>query len=391
MGWLKLVIFSVLLSVIGISTGWAQTPNIMEQKEELQQIKKDIEDTHRNLDSLKGVEKGVLQEISDYEQRALLNKTVIGRLNNQLNSLRANIEESGNHLERAERSYSNSRERYIANLKFYYAGTKDNYLAYDDNWILERDALLRLTYLRALAAADREQVTESSELLALAEAGYNSLVSEEKTVGKARKQKRQEYTILTSQKEKREKDLSQVRRHKENEADRLVTLSEAARQMEELIARLEQARRDRELAARPTEFDFQTGNFASYKGGLLAPIKGKVVKRYGWKTDKITNLKSFSPGIEIKGSRGAGILASAQGVVAYVGRLRGYGNFVILEHEDGYFSTYAGLEEVYVDKNQIIAKGDRLGTASTGQLKFELRRGKESLDPVEWIRIDTFN
>lgn len=371
--------------------GRAQGQNIIDQKEELQQIKQDIENTQRNLDSLKNIEKGVLQEISDYEQRALLNQTVINRLNNQLSSLRKGIKESGGHLEQAEQKYTASRGRYINNLKFYYAGTKDNYLAYDDNWVLERDALLRLTYLRALAAADREQVTESSILLSQAETDYNSLVSEEQTVGTARKQKRQEFTILTSQKEKREKDLSQVRRSKENEADRLVTLSEAARQMEELIARLEQARRDRELADRPTEFDFQTGNFASYKGGLSAPIKGKIVKRFGWKTDKVTNLKSFSPGIEINGRAGAAVSASARGVVAYVGRLRGYGNFVIVEHEDGYFSTYAGLEEVYVDKNQIVSKGDRLGTAATGQLKFELRRGKESLDPVEWIRIDTLN
>ncbi|UCD18453.1 MAG: peptidoglycan DD-metalloendopeptidase family protein [Candidatus Zixiibacteriota bacterium] len=368
----------------------AQSRDIIEQKGELERIKKDIESSRENLDSLKQVERGVLKEISDYEQRALLNKTVLNRLNKQLNTLRVNISESKDHLARSEGLYSTTRRRYINNLKYYYSGTRNKSFGFDDELMREKEAILRLIYLRALASSDRDQVTQASVLLANAENDFQSLVDEEKKVGSVKKRKKQEYTIITSQKEQREKDLYQVRRKKETEADRLVTLSEAARQMEELIARLERARRDRELAERPTDFDFRTGNFATYKGGLQAPIRGKITKSYGWKTDEVTYLKSFSPGIEIQGRKGVSVVAAAPGVIAYTGSLRGYGNFIILEHEDGYFSTYAGLEYILGEKNQIIAKGEKLGAASTGLIKFELRQGRQSLDPVEWIRIDSF-
>jgi len=167
-------------------------------------------------------------------------------------------------------------------------------------------------------------------------------------------------------------------------------LSEAARQMEDLISRLEDARIKRESSKQPTQFDFKTGDFTSHKGTLAAPLKGTVISGYGWKTDKITKLKSFSPGIEIKGKPKAVVQAVASGVVAYVGNLRGYGNFIIIEHEDGFYSTYAGVDSPAAVQNQIMAKGGKLGIAPSGIIKFELRQGRESLDPVEWISIDSF-
>ena len=41
-------------------------------------------------------------------------------------------------------------------------------------------------------------------------------------------------------------------------------------------------------------------------------------------------------------------------------------------------------------QNQIVDKGDKLGVTIDGKIKFELRQGREPLDPVEWIRIDSF-
>jgi murein DD-endopeptidase MepM/ murein hydrolase activator NlpD len=247
-----------------------------------------------------------------------------------------------------------------------------------------------MVYLRALAAYDKAELTEASEYLDASEQEYSELMDQEKTVTDVKVKKRSEYTIIASQKEKKEKVLSKVRRKKESEADRLITLSEAARQMEDLIVRLEQARREREIAQTASQFDFKTGNFVSYKGGLAAPAKGAITKSFGWKTDPITKLKSFSPGIEIKGRNNLSVTAITSGVVAYVGNLRGYDNFVIVEHEDGFYSTYAGLDELTVVVNEIVARGSKLGVTSDGTVRFELREGRQPLDPVEWIRIDSF-
>lgn len=382
---------SVLLIIsISIFMGEVRGDNLIDQKKELERIQKDIDKSRINLDSLKGRERHIQKEISNYEQQESLNKTIIGRLNRQLQNLQNDISSSRENLDVSEKHHMLSNERFINNLKYYYTGTRQNTFYPGEEIERERQAFQRTIYLRALANYDREEMTSASKYLEDAEKQYTDLVDEEKSVDKVRKKKRSEYTIISSQREKREKDLSKVRREKEDETDRLITLSEAALQMEDLIGRLERARQSRNKSRKLIDFDFETGNFVTYKGRLAAPIKGKILNRFGWKTDKTTYLKSFSPGIEIMGGKNDPVSAVASGVVAYTGYIRGYSNFIILEHEDGYYSTYAGLEKLTVVQDQIIDRGEKLGITPNGIVKFELRKGRQPLDPVEWVKIESF-
>ena len=171
-----------------------------------------------------------------------------------------------------------------------------------------------------------------------------------------------------------------------DESERIMTLQQAAREMEDIIARLEKARLERQRAGQ------QQGPsvFASLRGQLPSPFRGKIIVPFGNSTDPITKLKSFSPGITIKGRAGREVIAVASGSVAYVGNLRGYGNFVIINHDRQYYTTYAGLAVIEVAEGQFVREGARLGkSGSDGEIKFELRRGRESLDPVEWINIES--
>jgi len=380
---------AVISAILGFSLPGIAS-DIVEQKDQLGKIKKDLETSEKKLDSLKNVEKQILKDVSNYEQRASLNKTVIDRLNKQLASLRKDINNSKSQLESSENEYNSSRDRFINNLKYYYYGTRSHNIGMDDEIKREKDAYKRLVYLKSLARYDKGEMFQAKEYLATADQEYGGLVNKEKSIGSVRDEKRNEYTIVEARKEVSQKELSKLRRKKEGEVDKLITLSAAARQMEDLISRLENARLARAKSEGQEQFDFNTGNFMSYKGGLLAPIKGKVIRGFGWKTDPITKLKSFSPGIEIKGNKNTTVVTAAAGVVTYIGNLRGYGNFVIIEHEDGFYSTYAGLDKLKIVQNQHVSRGKILGLAQTGTVKFELRQGRKALDPVKWVKIDSF-
>ncbi len=382
--------YIILLLLIFFSGGQASSDDILEQKQELERIKQDIDNSQKALDSIKNVEKSVLKEISNYDQQASANQSVLKRLNNRLGSIRKSAEISKEKLETSQESYKSAEGRYLSNLIYYYTGSSGNESAFAEEIEIEKNGFRKMVYLKALAAFDKENLAQSSQYLAEAEMDYSHLKDEEKLVGDAQKKKKSEFVILSSHKEKKERDLSKLRLKKDREADRLLTLSEAARQMEDLVARLEKERLARQESDIQTKFDFSTGNFASYKGNLLSPIKGKVTSGFGWKTDKITNLKSFSPGIEITGQKKSSVNSVAGGVIAYIGELRGYGNFLIVEHEDGYYSMYSGLENLLVEENQMINTGEKLGNAPTGIIKFELRMGREPVDPIEWIKIDAF-
>jgi len=121
--------------------------------------------------------------------------------------------------------------------------------------------------------------------------------------------------------------------------------------------------------------------------GFVWPVKGKVISSFGPKAGHLHN-----DGINIAAPRGTAVAAAASGTVAYVGdALAGYGNLVLIRHDNGMVTAYAHLDRVTVSKDQKVVRGQAIGTVgSTGtvanaQLHFEVRRGIETLDPVKYL------
>jgi murein DD-endopeptidase MepM/ murein hydrolase activator NlpD len=111
------------------------------------------------------------------------------------------------------------------------------------------------------------------------------------------------------------------------------------------------------------------------------PATGKLVSRYGVRDRKMHN------GIDIKTSPGVEIVAAADGTVVYVGsEVEGYGNLLIVRHPTNLFSVYAYVGTILAKKGDAVARGDVIARAhSRGAeafLHFELRRGKQALDPL---------
>lgn len=113
------------------------------------------------------------------------------------------------------------------------------------------------------------------------------------------------------------------------------------------------------------------------------PAKGKIVGTFS----ETANLK----GIDIAGSAGQPILASASGTVVYAGSgLRGYGKLVIVKHNGTYLSAYAHNREILVKEGDKVAKGQKIAEmgntdATEVKLHFEIRRKGKPMDPVRYL------
>jgi lipoprotein NlpD len=113
------------------------------------------------------------------------------------------------------------------------------------------------------------------------------------------------------------------------------------------------------------------------------PAKGKLVTGF---TDN-ANLK----GIDIAGTAGAPVVASAPGKVVYAGTgLRGYGKLVIVKHNGTYLSAYAHNRDVLVKEGQSVARGQKIaemGNTDADQVKlhFEIRRHGKPVDPMKFL------
>ena len=113
------------------------------------------------------------------------------------------------------------------------------------------------------------------------------------------------------------------------------------------------------------------------------PLAGRIVLDFGSYSTGERN-----DGINIAAAPGAEIHAAAAGTVSYCGNeLRGYGNLVLIQHDDGYLTAYAHVGSIGVSRGdrvaagQVIATVGATGDVSSPQLHFEIRRDKHPVDP----------
>ncbi|HPC11042.1 MAG TPA: peptidoglycan DD-metalloendopeptidase family protein [candidate division Zixibacteria bacterium] len=362
---------------------------IRSQQEELERIRKDVERSEKKLDSLRSAELQTTEQISRYDQKITANKKVIGRLTRQLADVHEQMQATEDRLGQSRDRLERARRKYLGDIRQFYAkatGRTARPLWSGPAKGLEENR--QIVYLAALAQFESDNVADAGAYLSETLAMLDTLASQRTKVQSLKKDKETATALDLSQREKREKALEKIRRTKLAEGDKMLTLQQAADEIERVIALLEEQRERRE--SRPSE-PAPPSAFATLKGQLPPPAPGKVTVPFGPAQDPVTKLKSYSPGITIAAALGAAVRAVAAGSVAYVGTLRGYGRFVIISHDSDYYTTYAGLGEPQVRTGDAVTGTTVLGRVGPeGQVKFELRQGREPLDPVLWIRLDAF-
>lgn len=120
---------------------------------------------------------------------------------------------------------------------------------------------------------------------------------------------------------------------------------------------------------------------------FLWPVKGPILSDFGPQSGGLHN-----DGINIDVPAGTPVRAAQNGVVAYAGNeLRGYGNLLLLRHEDGWMTAYAHNETLLVKRGDIVKRGEvisrsgRTGRVSSPQAHFEIRRNGQPLDPRKYL------
>lgn len=135
----------------------------------------------------------------------------------------------------------------------------------------------------------------------------------------------------------------------------------------------------------PTQVKVVSGRTRQVAGiSWMWPTKGQVIKRY-------SSSEHGNNGIDISGKRGQQVCAAAAGQVVYAGNaLRGYGNLIIINHENEYLSAYAHNESLQVKEGQSVKRGQviaKMGStdAQSVRLHFEIRKKGDSVNPENYL------
>ncbi|OCG16823.1 hypothetical protein A9G24_03805 [Gilliamella sp. App6-5] len=111
------------------------------------------------------------------------------------------------------------------------------------------------------------------------------------------------------------------------------------------------------------------------------PARGKIIEKFS----------NASKGIDISGSVGDKVMAAADGRVVYSGNaLPGYGNLIIVKHNDDYLTAYAHNQSILVKEQQFVRAGEQIATmgatgTSSVRLHFEIRYKAQSVDPLKYL------
>lgn len=123
------------------------------------------------------------------------------------------------------------------------------------------------------------------------------------------------------------------------------------------------------------------------------PTAGSISSHYGKRTDPINGRTALHAGTDFRGKPGAQIYATGDGVVAKAYLNRTYGNYVVINHGNGYSTSFAHMKKFLVQKGDRVKRGQLIGLIgntgrSTGpHLHYEIRLNKRPISPKKFLAI----
>ncbi len=237
--------------------------------------------------------------------------------------------------------------------------------------IAVRDQKLIESYRNGLIAIAKQQLKLRHQVKIYAK--FEKLLNEEKR--KYDDQKGEQLYLLSKIEKDREMHFQAIREWRE-----------AGRKLEEKLLQLG-------LESQVTT-DLSRGAFFEQRGILKPPVIGEVTEHYGIIENHKFNTKIFHKGLFFGAILGSKVTSLFWGKVAFAGWINCYGETIIIDHGDHYYTLYAHNSKLDkksgddVSSNEVIAEVGDTGSLKGAGLYIEIRHFSESLDPLPWLDLN---
>ncbi|MDD5131997.1 MAG: peptidoglycan DD-metalloendopeptidase family protein [bacterium] len=365
---------------------------VQDNNKSLDQIKNKIKEKSVYSEKLKGQEVDITTELKRINRELGKIQAEISRLNKkivraqiQINMIQVKIVEKREAADQTRKLLS----RHLRVLYKYQQSTLGYLPAVLAN--VPYDRLVKSEkYLKTITQENWQLFQQLKEQEAEISAIKKELEVQERQLEKLQTEVKGQEEVALKQKNLKNELLAKVKGQRKSTDDEIAQLKKEANDLQNLvdkfrskISKLEKEKikqRQRLLAAKKGSYDW--------------PVKGTVVSNFGKQKHSTLNTYVVNNGIEIKADEGTAVSAIEQGKILYAGAFKGYGQMVIIDHGDDFYTVYAHLSKVLLKEGDSVAKGQPIGETGYGKnsrndsanVYFEVRQDGKPEDPLLWLK-----
>jgi len=392
---IRFYLFAALLA----SCSWANADKAIAPAQELKAVKTEIQllsdDVNLNKASKESLFKQLKQQSRDVAE---LNKE-LNVLGQKMNKLSLELSQLDLKQQEQNKSHGLQLEALNQQIRAAFINGQPSVIKVVLNQESPATLSRSTVYYRYFHQARQQQLSKITETL-------QNLSEDQKMLFAAQKKQQQLYAeqeskraTLKTKAKQREATLTVLDKKITSQDSRLQLLRDQEQSLQALLRSLSLAKKQ-EIKKQETTKPKKQGSpayskpkkqqaFAKNVGGLVWPVKGKLLAHYG----SPRNLGKLTwQGIMIAASSGDNVVAAAPGRVVFADWLRGFGLLLIIDHGDQYMSLYGNNESLLKQVGEEVQAGDLIAQSGENDVRqqaglyFEIRYKGSPTNPMKWLR-----
>ena len=357
-----------------------------EEKKALENSLKELENKKAQLEKEKNNLSNYVKQLDSQLSEIELQ---IAELSIQILDKEAEITEKEKELQIAIETETAQYEAMKRRIQFMYEQGETNYLSLifsADNF---SDMLNKADYIEQLSAYDRQKLDEYVAItnyvrLCKSELELQKEILDQQKQGVQLRQNEVESLIANKK--------TEIEKYQSNIATQQAAIEEYEEDLRfqnELISQLEA-----EVLAAKKEILLENGISVSYSGEKMTwpcPAYTRISSEYGWRIHPTLGVNKYHNGVDMAAPTGSDILAAFSGEVVAATYNSTMGNYVLMNHGNGYYTIYMHASKLCVTPGQVIVEGEKIAeVGSTGRstgphLHFGVRKNGEYVNPMSYL------
>lgn len=398
-----------LLTVFGMTSGLlapvraAQSQKILTELQKLREEQSGIQKKRTALSAEIAENKmqtqSVVEQKSDIDRQIELSNETIDNYNAQIQQYSLLIAEKQKELDEAELHETQLQEQYKARLRSMEETGTVSYWSILFKASSFSDLLDRVDMIHEIAKSDQLMMKKLSEATEAVQQSREELEQEQQQMQTARDELAAQEAQLEMQRAEADALLLQIA----EECEKMTAEYQGYLAQEDALSKqVAKAEKDyyqalaKEEAARLAELNKQNNYVPANKdsSGFLYPLPYRVAitDSYGYRTHPVTGKKTtWHNGVDLAAGAGTAIYATKSGTVTTALRSDIWGNYVVINHGDGFSSLYAHMQGLIVKAGDYVKQGQTIGyVGSTGlstgpHLHFTIYYNGADVNPMSYI------